>query len=56
MQGFGNFYFYGEWMGPGGSPGLQNRVCPDKIGTGGFDSHALPLILKCFATQYKTIA
>ncbi len=29
-------------MGPGGSPGLQNRVCPDKIGTGGFDSHVLP--------------
>lgn len=31
-------------MGPGGSPGLQNRVCPDKIGMGGFDSHVLPQI------------
>ena len=32
----------GEWMGPGGSHGLQNRSRPDDVGLGGFDSHALP--------------
>jgi hypothetical protein len=30
-------------MGPGGPPGLQNRVRPVKNGLGGFDSHVLPL-------------
>ena len=33
------------WMRPGGFHGLQNRLRPDFVGLGGFDSHALPPLL-----------
>jgi len=35
----------GEWLSPGGLPGLQNRSAGRVAGRGGFDSHALPPIL-----------
>ena len=41
----------GEWMRPGGRLGLQNRMRPDIVGLGGFDSHALPPRLARLATR-----
>ena len=35
-------------MGPGGSPGLQNRVSGGYAVRGGFDSHTLPPISPVF--------
>src|SRR5689334_7813524 len=38
-------WFRRGWMRPGGFRGLQNRLRPDFVGLGGFDSHALPPLL-----------
>jgi len=43
-------------MEPGGSHGLQNRSRPDYVGLGGFDSHALPPLIRRLAALMPTLS
>ncbi len=39
------------WLGPGGLPGLQNRLAGRSAGRGGFDSHPLPPVIGGLASM-----